>query len=67
MMNNSITIRGQFMYPRHANTSLIALARAGAVDLSAFEIGEFALSDIEAALDHAAANPGAFKMTVLRP
>ncbi len=66
-MRNSITIRGQWMYPRHANASLIAMARAGLVDLSAFEIGAFPLDDIEAALDHAAANAGAFKMTVLRP
>lgn len=67
LMRNSVTLRGQWMYPRHANSSLIALARAGQVDLSAFEIGAFSLDDIEAAIDHAAANAGAFKMTVLRP
>jgi alcohol dehydrogenase len=67
LMRNSVTVRGQWMYPRHANPSLIALARSGQVDLSAFEIGAFALDDIEAALDHAAAHAGAFKMTLLRP
>ncbi len=67
LMRNSITIRGQWMFPRTANASLIALARGGQVDLAAFQVSEFALADVEAALDHAAANAGAFKMTVLRP
>ncbi len=67
IMRNSVTIRGQWMYPRHANASLVALARAGQVDLSAFEIAEFPLDAVEAALDHAAAHPGAFRTTALRP
>jgi alcohol dehydrogenase len=67
LMRNSITIRGQWMYPRSANASLIALARSGQVDLSAFEIAEFPLARIEQALDHAAAHPGAFRTTALRP
>jgi alcohol dehydrogenase len=67
LMSNSITLRGQFMYPRHANASLIALARAGQVDLGAFAITAFPLGQIDAALDHAAAHAGAFRTTVLRP
>jgi alcohol dehydrogenase len=67
IMRNSITIRGQWMYPRHANASLVALARSGQVDLSAFEIAEFPLAEVEAALEHAAAHPGAFRTTALRP
>jgi alcohol dehydrogenase len=65
LMRNSITIRGQWMYPRSANASLIAMARAGLVDLKAFEIAAFPLERAEAALEHAAANAGPFKMTVL--
>ena len=67
LMRNSVTIRGQWMYPRAANSSLIALARAGLVDLGAFEIATFPLDRIEDALDHAAANAGAFKTTALQP
>ncbi|HXT09502.1 MAG TPA: zinc-binding dehydrogenase [Roseiarcus sp.] len=67
LMRNSIAIRGQWMYPRRANQSLIALVRAGLVDAAAFEIAEFPLADVEAAIDHAAAHRGAFKTTALRP
>ena len=65
VMRNSVTIRGQFMYPRSANASLIAMAQAGLVDLKAFDTAAFPLGDVERALEHAAANAGAFKMTVL--
>ena len=67
LMRNSITLRGQFMYPRHANSSLIALVRAGLVDLGVFEIASFPLADFDAALERAAANAGAFKTTALCP
>jgi alcohol dehydrogenase len=65
LMRNSITIRGQWMYPRSANASLIAMARSGLLDLKAFEIAAFPLEQAGAAMQHAAANAGAFKMTVL--
>jgi len=67
LMRNSITIRGQWMYPRAANASLIALGRAGLVDLAAFDVAAFALEEVAQAMDYAAAHVGAFKMTVLRP
>jgi alcohol dehydrogenase len=67
LMRNSITIRGQWMYPRTANASLIALGRAGLVDLAAFDVAAFPLEEVAQAMDYAAAHAGAFKMTVLRP
>ena len=43
IMRNSITIRGQWMYPREANVRLTGLVRSGLLDLSQFEVTEFAL------------------------
>jgi alcohol dehydrogenase len=62
---NSITIRGQWMYPPHANTRMIALTKAGLLDLDQFDITEFALDDANQAINHAADNSGAFKLTVI--
>ena len=67
LMRNSVTLRGQWMYPRTANASLIALARSGLVDLAAFDVAAFSLDEVAQAMDYAAANAGAFKMTALRP
>lgn len=66
LMRNSMTIRGQWMYPRTAAANLVALARAGQLELDAFETVAFPLAEVEAALDHALAHAGAFKATVLR-
>ena len=38
IMRNNITIRGQWMYPREANSKLIRLVQAGLLDLHLFEI-----------------------------
>jgi len=67
IMRNGITIRGQWMYPREANTRLIGLVRSGLLDVSAFDVTAFALDDAHAAVAHAAANGGPFKLTVIRP
>jgi alcohol dehydrogenase len=67
MMRNNITIRGQWMYPREANVRLIALVRSGLLDLSQFEVTEFALPDANEAVAYAALNGGPFKLTVIRP
>jgi alcohol dehydrogenase len=67
LMRNSITLRGQWMHPRTAPASLIALARAGLLDLGQFTTTEFALDDIAAALDHAETAPRRFALTVVRP
>ena len=58
IMRNSITIRGQWMYPREANVRLTALVRSGLLDLSQFEVTEFALPDANKAVAHAAAYGG---------
>ncbi len=67
MMQNNITVRGQFMYPREAVAQMVALIRAGLIDLAQFEMTEFGLDDINAAVAHAAANAGPLGLTVLRP
>ncbi|WP_342341986.1 zinc-binding alcohol dehydrogenase family protein [Amycolatopsis vancoresmycina] len=67
LMRNSITLRGQWMHPRTAPASLIALACAGLLDLGQFSVTEFALDDIAAALDHAEHGPRRLAVTVVRP
>jgi alcohol dehydrogenase len=67
IMRNSVTIRGQWMYPPAANVALIKLVRAGVLDLSQFEITEFPLAEAVNAIEHAAAAEGRFRMTTIRP
>jgi alcohol dehydrogenase len=66
LMRNGITVLGQWMYPPEANSRLIALARAGLLDLREFEVAEFALDDANAAVTHAADTGGRFRLTVIR-
>ncbi|SEF20287.1 alcohol dehydrogenase [Amycolatopsis pretoriensis] len=67
LMRNSVTVRGQWLHPRTANTSMIALARSGLLDLDLFTVAEFGLDDIAGALDHAASGRTRFALTVVRP
>jgi alcohol dehydrogenase len=67
LMRNNITLRGQWLCPRTANASLIALARAGLLELDRFTVTEFGLDDITEALDHAAGDATRFALTVVRP
>ena len=67
IMRNGITIRGQWMYPRQATVRLVGLIRSGLVDLEGFEVTEFELDDANEAVAHAAADGGAFRLTVIRP
>lgn len=67
LMRHNIVVRGQWMYPREAPGRLAALARSGLLDLSVFETTCFPLDEILAALDHAAAFGGPFRMTVVQP
>ena len=67
IMRNGITIRGQWMYPRGANTGLIGLIHSGRLSLDHFDVTGFALDDANAAVAHAAARGGPFKMTVIQP
>lgn len=67
IMRNNITIRGQWMYPREANSRLISLIQAGLLDLRLFEITRFDLDDANEAVSFAASNGGPFKSTVIQP
>ena len=67
IMRNNISIRGQWMYPREATTRLVGLIRSGLLKLDEFEVTAFPLDDINEAVEHAAANGGPFKRTVVRP
>jgi len=66
IMRNCITIHGQWMYPTTAAPRLAGLARSGVLDFGQHEVTEFRLADVNAAVAHAAANGGPFKMTAVR-
>jgi alcohol dehydrogenase len=67
LMHNDITLRGQWMYARDAPGRMVRLIRAGLIDLTQFEVTEFALEDVNTAVAHAAADTGALRLTALRP
>ena len=67
IMRNCITIHGVWMYPRAAIPRMIAMVRAGLLDLGQFAVTEFPLERANEAVAHAAANGGPFRMTVLKP
>lgn len=67
LMRNCITLRGQWMYPRHAVQTMIGMVRAGLVDLDRFELTTFALDDIADAVRHAAEHGGPYRSTLLLP
>lgn len=55
------------MYPRDAPQRMLGLIRAGLLSLDQFLVDEFRLDDVTAAVEHAHAHGGPFRMTVLRP
>jgi alcohol dehydrogenase len=67
IMRNDITVRGKWMYPPHAVTRMVQLVRAGLLKLDLYETTVFALDTINEAVEHAAANGGPFRMTVIAP
>ena len=67
LMRNDITVRGKYMYPRDAVGRMAALVRTGLIDLSQFDLTEFALDDANDAVAYAAASAGPLRHTVLRP
>ena len=67
LMRNCVTVRGQWMYPREASLRLIAMIRAGLIELEMFETTLFDLDEVEKAIAHAAAQRGPFKATVIQP
>lgn len=67
LMRNSVTISGQWMYPRTAIPQMIRLIRSGVLDLGHERVTTFALDDANDAVTHAAAHPRPFDRTVLLP
>lgn len=67
LMRNCVTLLGQWMYARDATIRMVELIRAGLVDLANFQVTTFCLDEVNAAVDHAAANAGPFRMTVICP
>lgn len=67
LMRNSVTVRGQWMYPRTANVGIIRLLASGALDLAAERVRSFRLEDVNEAVAYAAAHGGPFDRTVLTP
>ena len=67
LMRNSVTVRGQWMYPRAAVPGLISLVRAGLLSLEHFEVKTFGLDEVNEAVEYAAKHGGPFHLTVLQP
>lgn len=53
-MLSELTIRGAFMYPRHAPGELLRMIAAGTLDLKSIQIHTFPLDSINDAANHAA-------------
>lgn len=67
LMRNSVTVRGQWMYPRTANHQLIKMIRGGVLDLAHEAVTVFPLSAANEAVDYAASHGDPFDRTVLLP
>ncbi|POM22790.1 Alcohol dehydrogenase [Actinomadura rubteroloni] len=67
IMRNSITLRGQWMYPRTANVGMIRLIASGALDLAPEHVTRFTLDQVNEAITHAAKHNGPYDRTVLTP
>jgi NADPH:quinone reductase-like Zn-dependent oxidoreductase len=67
IMRNCVSIHGVWMYPPDAATRLVGLIRSGLLLLDQYDVTSFDLDHANEAVAHAAANAGAFKMTVIEP
>ncbi|MFJ6605777.1 alcohol dehydrogenase catalytic domain-containing protein [Streptomyces lydicus] len=67
IMRNSITVRGQWLYPRRANVGMVRLLASGALDLAPERVRSFPLDAVNDAVAYAAAHGGPFDRTVLTP
>ncbi|MGY4709294.1 alcohol dehydrogenase catalytic domain-containing protein [Mycolicibacterium sp. CBM1] len=67
LMRNSITLRGQWMYPRAANQHMIAMIRSGVLDIGYQSVTTFELAEVNEAVAYAAAQDGLFSRTALVP
>ncbi len=66
IMRNNVTLRGQWMYERDDIPQLIALIKTKQLDISRYDIVDFPLAEVEAAIAHAAKHAGPFSKTVFR-
>ncbi|PWI45123.1 alcohol dehydrogenase [Streptomyces sp. ICBB 8177] len=67
IMRNSVTVRGQWMFPRAANVGMIRLITSGALDLAPEHVRSFGLDAVNDAVAYAASHGGPFERTVLVP
>ena len=67
LMRECITVRGQWMYLRAAIGRLVALVRAGVLQLDASSITSFGLEQVNEAITHAGAHAAPFEATVICP
>jgi NADPH:quinone reductase-like Zn-dependent oxidoreductase len=67
IMRNSISVRGQWMYPRSANVGMIRIIASHALDLGPERVRTFPLAAVNEAVEYAAAHGGPFDRTVLTP
>ncbi len=67
IMRNNITVKGQWMGPRSANTRMIDLVRSGLLDISTGEIAAFPLEQANEAVANAAGKGGKVRRTVICP
>ncbi|KOV60731.1 alcohol dehydrogenase [Streptomyces sp. MMG1121] len=67
IMRNSVTVRGQWMYPRSANVGMIRIIVSGALDLALERVRTFPLDAVNDAVAYAATHGGPFDRTALTP
>jgi alcohol dehydrogenase len=67
LMRNSVTVRGQWLAPRSANTGMIRLIASGTLALDSERVRAFPLDAVNEAVEYAAAHGGPFDRTVLTP
>jgi len=67
LMRNDITVRGKWMYPPSAPARLVAMVRAGLINLDHFAATVFPFEAVADAIAHAASDAGPFRMTLLKP
>lgn len=66
LMRNGVTIRGNWMYPRHVPADLMRMVRAGTLDLAPIVAHPFTLEQFADAL-HMAPTLGGLEYCVLLP
>jgi alcohol dehydrogenase len=67
MMSKSLTVKGVFMYPRHATLNLLGMLEAGLLDPTLVVTKEFKLDQVEEAVQWAKNHGGPFDATTLSP